>query len=138
MAIQYIVREYTDHQNPDVEGKYYAKTVTRGLAGTRELAQRIAARSGHSVGAVQGVIEDILEAMVHFMKLGYNVDCGMAGRFQLKVRSEGQITAEEVDAGKIKKIYAHFQGRMSNYISLCTFQQVVNLNPKVSEEEPLP
>lgn len=138
MAIQYIVREYKDPQNPEMGGKYYAKTVTRGLAGTRELAQRIAARSGHSTGAVQGVIEDILEAMVHFMKLGYNVDCGNAGRFQLKVSSVGQATADEVDAGKIKKIYPHFQGRLSNYISLCTFQQVVNLNPKTPVEEPLP
>lgn len=139
MAIQYIVREYKDPLNPGSQGKYYARTVTRGLVGNRELAQRVAVRSGHSRGAIQGVVEDIFEAMCHFMSLGYNVQCGALGRFQLKLSSDKSETEKDISVSKIRKVYAHFQGVYSDYTPFVQFTQVVNLTPKTEEpEEPLP
>lgn len=138
MAIQYIVKEQKDPRNPEVQGKFYARSVTRGLVGTRDLAARIAYRSGHSVGAVQGVIEDIFEGMCHFMTLGYNVDCGNAGRFQLKINSAPEILKEDQNVGNIKKLYVHFQGRLSDYSGIAQFQKVINLYPKMDDAEPLP
>lgn len=130
MAINYIVKECKDPKTPELEGNYYARTVTKGLVATRDLAARVALRSGHSRGAVMGVVEDTLEAMAHYMSLGYNVDFGKLGRFQLKLNSEGAASADEAHTGLIKKKYVHFQGKTSNYLGIAQFELVKNLNPK--------
>lgn len=98
--------------NPkDPEGlKIYVWTVvTVGTVTLNVLAQRVANRSGHSVGACLGIIEDAVEAIVNFMESGYNVEMDDLGRFQLKVSSQGYQKADEVSTNAFRRKYVHYQ-----------------------------
>ena len=131
--INYIVRERKDPSSPEVQGKFYGWPVTKGVVGTRMLAGYIATRSGHSTGSVIGLIEDIFDAIIHYMSLGYNVDMGQAGRFQLKCKSTtGTTTKEECHIGLLEKAYIHYQPFVKDLKDSADFQVVENVKPKES------
>lgn len=133
--IQYIVRERKDPASPEVQGKYYGWPVTRGVVGLRMLSGHIATRSGHSKGSVAGLIQDIFDAVIHYMEMGYNVDLGMAGRFQLKCSSCGTVTKEECTARTHERTYIHYQPFIKDLKDQADFEQVVNTKPKVEEPD---
>lgn len=121
--IEYIVKECKDPMNPEITGKYYAKRVARGTVTPIELAQRISAVSGHSRGAVLGMIEDIMAAAVHFMKKGCNVELGDHSRFQLALSTELADDEKKVNVTNIRKVYVRYINSMVN-LGTCSFQRV--------------
>lgn len=138
--IDYIVKECKDPRNPDIQGKYYAKRVARAKVGPMELAQRISTISGHSRGAVLGLIEDIMAAAVHFMKQGCNIELGDSSRLQLVISSDLSDDEKKTNVTNIRKVYTRYVNNLI-YIGDCTFERVYHLESTTKDdtsEEPLP
>lgn len=133
--INYIVRERKDPSSPEVQGKYYGQPITKGVVGGIMLTRSVAHRTGHSPGAIRGILDDFFEAVVHFLEEGYNINIAGLGTFSLHTKSDGTDTKEEWHQGLLEKKYVHFRPQYSDIKYNLKFSQVYNQSPKNVEED---
>ena len=88
--------------------KAYAVQKMLGTVEINDLAKQVASVSGHSPGTVAGICLDMLEAIPHFLGLGYTVDFGPIGYLQIRLNSEGADAPEmyKISSG-LKKVNCH-------------------------------
>ena len=110
MGLIYLVRRKKFRTVNSIKQLYYAvqrKLQVRGGSTERDLAHRMAARSGRSEGDVLGVLTDLPGIIKEIMLEGGSVTIKGLGTFQTALTSEGCEYPDDVTPGKVRlsKIY---------------------------------
>jgi predicted histone-like DNA-binding protein len=100
--MKYKVIEKKNPQNPQAAGKYYANAVNAGKFTIKNFAKEIAGRSSLTKGDIENVLENFLDELPTFLKLGLSVQLGAFGTLRLTLSSEGVDTPEAFKADLIK------------------------------------
>ena len=139
--LTYSVVERKDPQNPETPGKYYAQAQARGVAGIRELSERIQQSctvTRADVMAVLIALEDVVASLAN----GEIVRLGELGSLQISISSTGTLDAEQFHDGLINKSRILFRGgkTLQNTLATLQFEKVEQKYKKEEEEEeePLP
>ncbi|GAB6393464.1 MAG: HU family DNA-binding protein [Treponematales bacterium] len=83
---------------PAAQSKWYLVQETAGSVGIAEIAREIEGRSALSHGDVLSVLDNLVEVMPVFLKLGQTVKLEGFGSFRLSVTSEGKAAAADLSA----------------------------------------
>jgi predicted histone-like DNA-binding protein len=95
-------------QDRQERGKYYANAVNAGKLSIKDLAKEIAGRSSLTRGDVENVLDNFIDELPTFLKLGLSVKLGNFGTIRLTVASEGANEPEEFKADLIKGVRVIF------------------------------
>jgi predicted histone-like DNA-binding protein len=106
--MKYRVIQRKNPQDPQAEGLFYANAVNEGKFSLRDFAKEIEGRSSLTRGDILNVLENFLDELPTFLKLGYSVQLGDFATLRLNLQSEGAPTAEEFNAGLIKGVKVIF------------------------------
>jgi predicted histone-like DNA-binding protein len=106
--MKYKVIERKNPQNPHVQGKYYANAVNAGTFTIRNFAKEIAGRSSLTRGDIENVLNNFLDELPTFLKLGMSVKLGELGTVRLSISSNGADTPEAFNADMIKGVRTIF------------------------------
>lgn len=103
MAIEYKVISRKVIGGPDKgQTKFYASANNTGTAKEQDMIDYVSKVSTASGGDVKVVLYTLEEAIATFLKTGNTVELGDLGHFRISLSSEGEDTADEVDANSIK------------------------------------
>jgi predicted histone-like DNA-binding protein len=100
--MKYKVIERKNPQNPQAQGKYYASAVNSGKFTIKNFAKEIAGRSSLTRGDIENVLNNFLDELPTFLKIGMSVKLGDFGTLRLSLNSEGAATEQEFKAELIK------------------------------------
>lgn len=100
MAIKYDFVEVNELNK--TKGKYRARAVSSGKITTDKLAQWIRQTSGVSAAEAKGFIDILTDAMLDFIKDGYEVQVGDLGYFSASVTSQLVDGPDEIRAESIR------------------------------------
>jgi predicted histone-like DNA-binding protein len=87
--MKYKVVERGNPSNPSAAKKQYANPVNTGKMTIRDVAREISARSSLSRGDVESVLNNFMEVLPTFLKLGMSVQMGSFGTVRLNLQSNG-------------------------------------------------
>lgn len=87
---------------PDEAPKYYAQPVWDGVIGLDELADIIAGRSSLTKGDIRNVLENFLDEIPRFLRMGKAVKLDKFGILRASFGSEGAATPEEFKTSLIR------------------------------------
>lgn len=93
---------------PEDDALWYANPVKSGTTTLRGLSNEIAARSSLTAGDVQDVLENFVDTLPMFLKMGQSVQLGDFGTMRLSLSSGGAPTPEEFNARMIKNVRVIF------------------------------
>ena len=82
--------------------KYYAQPVWDGVVGIDELADIIAGRSSLTKGDIRNVLENFLDEIPRFLRMGKAVRLEKLGIFRASFSSEGAATPEAFKTSLIR------------------------------------
>ncbi|MDR1729338.1 MAG: HU family DNA-binding protein [Prevotellaceae bacterium] len=82
--------------------KQYASPVNTGKFTIKDFAREIAGRSSLTRGDIENVLNNFVDVLPPFLKLGLSVQLGEFGTMRLTLSSEGVPADEKFDASKIK------------------------------------
>jgi predicted histone-like DNA-binding protein len=102
--MKYKIIERKNPQKPQEQGKYYANAVNAGTLTIRDFANEIAGRSSLTRGDVENVLNNFLDELPTFLKLGMSVKLGELGTMRGSLISEGADTPEEFKTDLIKGV----------------------------------
>jgi predicted histone-like DNA-binding protein len=100
--MKYKIVEKKNPQKPDVPGKYYANAVNTGKFTIKNFAKEIAGRSSLTKGDIENVLENFLDELPTFLKLGLSVQLGAFGTLRLSLASEGADSPQAFKSDLIK------------------------------------
>lgn len=107
MAVLFNVQS---RRNPkDRSEKYYAVHQNSGLVPLYTGAEEVAKRAGQSEGAVIGLLRDIFNEAVFWMKEGYSVRLGNLGILHPAYSCRGASSVDEFKVDNIKKVKIHLR-----------------------------
>jgi predicted histone-like DNA-binding protein len=86
------------------QAKWYLTQEKSENVGMKDIAKEIEGRSALSLGDVQSVLSNLMEALPVFLKLGQSVNLEGFGTFRVSVTSDGTATAEELNARHVKGV----------------------------------
>jgi predicted histone-like DNA-binding protein len=86
------------------ERKWYANPVNAGKFTIRDFAKEIAGRSSLTRGDIENVLNNFLEELPTFLKVGMSVKLGEFGTVRLTLSSEGTDRPEQFNASRIKSV----------------------------------
>ena len=109
MTAKYNVVARKNPRQPDANPKYYPSFVTSGRVTLRQLAKQISNISTVSSIDTLAVLEALLQVIPEHLVNGEIVQLGDFGAFQLRIKSEGSLTAEEVNPSKITNVLPLFR-----------------------------
>jgi predicted histone-like DNA-binding protein len=106
--MKYKVIERKNPQNPQAQGKYYASAINAGTFTIRDFAKEIAGRSSLTRGDIENVLNNFLDELPTFLKLGMSVRLGDLGTVRLSIVSRGADTPETYKSDLIKGVKTIF------------------------------
>jgi len=91
-------------KNPQnmAQSKWYLTQETAGTVGLAEIAREIEGRSALSHGDVLSVLNNLVEVMPVFLKLGQTVRLEGFGSFRISVSSAGKTSAADLSGRDVK------------------------------------
>ncbi|MDR0560160.1 MAG: HU family DNA-binding protein [Prevotellaceae bacterium] len=92
--MKYRVIERKNPQTPQASGKFYASAVNDGKFTVRDFAKEISGRSSLTRGDIENVLENFLDELPTFLKLGLSVQLGSFGTLRLNLQSDGADSSE--------------------------------------------
>jgi predicted histone-like DNA-binding protein len=124
--MKYKLIEKKNPQAPQTPGKYYANAVNAGRFTIKNIAKEIAGRSSLTVGDTENVLENLLEELPTFLKLGLSVQLGDFGTMRLSLSSEGADTPEAFKRDMIKNAKVIFTPGvdLKNALKDITYEEV--------------
>lgn len=138
-SVTYSVVERKDPNNPEVQGKFYAQAQARGVAGIRELSERIQQECTVTRADVMAVLTALEGVVSDCIANGEIVRLGELGSLRISLSGEGSLTMDEYHPGLIKKAKILFTSGRTLATTLATLRfQKVEQKTKKEEEEPLP
>ncbi|MDR2125676.1 MAG: HU family DNA-binding protein [Prevotellaceae bacterium] len=106
--MKYKVLEKGNPGNPDAPKKQYAGAVNAGKFTLKQLAKEIAGRSSLTRGDVENVLNNFIDELPIFLKLGLSVKLGDFGTLRLNIVSEGVDTGKKFTTDNIKGVKVIF------------------------------
>jgi predicted histone-like DNA-binding protein len=106
--MKYRVIEKGNPGNPAAPKKKYASAVNTGRFTVKQLAKEISGRSSLTRGDVENVLNNFIDELPTFLKLGLSVKLGEFGTLRLNLSSEGVDADKEFTADKIKGVKVIF------------------------------
>jgi predicted histone-like DNA-binding protein len=106
--MKYKIIERKNPQTPQVQGKFYANAVNAGKLTVKDFAKEIAGRSSLTRGDIENVLNNFLDELPTFLKLGLSVKLGEFGTVRLSLNSEGADTPQEFKTDLIKGVKVIF------------------------------
>jgi predicted histone-like DNA-binding protein len=100
--MKYKVIERKNPQTPEAPGKYYANAVNVGKFTIKDFSKEIAGRSSLTKGDIENVLENFLDELPTFLKLGLSVQLGSFGTLRLTLASEGAESPQAFKSDLIK------------------------------------
>ena len=99
-----------ERKNPLTQSaKYYANAVNEGKVSLRDLAQQIEGRSSLTRGDIQNVLENFIDLLPLFLKMGNSVKLGDFGTIRLNIKNKnGAASAEEFSTALIDGVKVIF------------------------------
>jgi predicted histone-like DNA-binding protein len=116
--MKYKVIQRKNPQEPQAAGLFYANAVNEGKFALRDFAKEIEGRSSLARGDILNVLENFLDELPTFLKLGYSVQLGDFATLRLNLQSEGAPTAEEFTADLIKGVKDIFTSSVELKVAL--------------------
>ncbi|MDR0714874.1 MAG: HU family DNA-binding protein [Bacteroidales bacterium] len=102
--MKYKLIERVNPANPADPKKWYASPVNAGKFTIKNFAKEIAGRSSLTRGDIENVLNNFLDELPVFLKLGMSVQLGEFGTLRLGISSEGTDTKEQFSAAKIRNV----------------------------------
>jgi predicted histone-like DNA-binding protein len=102
--MKYKVIQKINPLHPEQPKKSYASPVNAGKLTVKDFAKEIAGRSSLTRGDVENVLNNFLDELPTFLKLGLSVQLGDFGTFRLTISSEGATEEEAFTAANIKGV----------------------------------
>jgi predicted histone-like DNA-binding protein len=90
------------------EQKWYASAVNVGKFTIKDFAKEIAGRSSLTRGDIENVLNNFLDELPTFLKVGMSIKLGEFGTVRLTLSSEGTELPEDFNASKIKNVKVVF------------------------------
>ncbi|MDR2836184.1 MAG: HU family DNA-binding protein [Bacteroidales bacterium] len=106
--MKYKVVEKGNPINPEAPKKLYASPVNAGKFTVKDLANEIAGRSSLTRGDIENVLNNFLDVLPTYLKIGMSVKLGDFGTMRLNLQSEGAEQSEGFNANKIKGVKVIF------------------------------
>lgn len=106
--MKYKVIEKGNPANPEMPKKKYASPVNAGKFTIKDFAKEISGRSSLTRGDIENVLNNFLDELPTFLKLGLSVKLGEFGTVRLSLSSSGVELSEKFDASKIKGVKVIF------------------------------
>ncbi|MDR1348520.1 MAG: HU family DNA-binding protein [Prevotellaceae bacterium] len=100
--MKYKVVEKGNPSNPAAPKKQYANAVNAGKFTIRDFAKEIAGRSSLTRGDIENVLNNFIDELPTFLKLGLSVKLGEFGTLRLSIVSEGVEADKPFTADSIK------------------------------------
>ncbi|MDR2825111.1 MAG: HU family DNA-binding protein [Prevotellaceae bacterium] len=106
--------------------KWYANPVNAGKFTVRDFAKQIAGRSSLTKGDIENVLNNFLDELPTFLKIGMSVQLGEFGTVRLSLSSEGAETPDKFNTSQIKTPRVIFtpSAALKNSLSDITYEQV--------------
>lgn len=141
MAINYKLIQRKDPSNKEEQPeqrKWYAVTKINSQITAQTVAQNVAARSGHSVGQVLGLLTDFMTRAAVYIQMGKTVEMKPIGNLTLSMHNDAADTEEAYDVKKnlhCLKIYLRDSGRTREELKLTnTKLEFFNIENKILEQ----
>jgi predicted histone-like DNA-binding protein len=106
--MKYKVVEKKNPQNRQIPGKYYASAVNVGKLTVKNLSKEISGRSSLTKGDIENVLDNFLDELPTFLKVGLSVQLGDFGTLRLTLASEGADSPEDFKSDMIKNVKVVF------------------------------
>jgi predicted histone-like DNA-binding protein len=100
--MKYKVVERGNPSRPEEPKKKYANAVNAGRFTIKDFAKEIAGRSSLTRGDIENVLNNFIDELPTFLKLGLSVKLGEFGTLRLNLASEGVALDKPFTAGNIK------------------------------------
>jgi predicted histone-like DNA-binding protein len=100
--MKYKVVEKGNPGNPAMPKKKYANAVNAGKFTIKQFSKEIAGRSSLTRGDIENVLNNFIDELPTFLKLGLSVKLGDFGTLRLNLVSEGVETDKDFTAANIK------------------------------------
>lgn len=84
--------------------KWYLTQEKTGSVGMTEIAREIESRSSLSIGDVKSVLNNLVEVLPVFLRLGQTIKLEGFGSFRISVTSEGIRSEEELSVHNINSV----------------------------------
>ncbi|MDD4116351.1 MAG: hypothetical protein PHG27_12330 [Massilibacteroides sp.] len=98
-----LIQRYTKPGDITSEKKWYATTISNGVASLAEVCTLIAARSTVSSADVKAVMDNLNFVADFLLKSGYSVKLGELGMLRISVSSKGVKEKEEFSINLLKE-----------------------------------
>lgn len=95
-------------QDPEGQRKYYANAVNVGKMTVKSLAKEISGRSSLTRGDIENVLNNFVDVLPTFLKMGMSIQLGDFGTIRLSLSSEGADTPKDFTADMIKHVRVIF------------------------------
>jgi predicted histone-like DNA-binding protein len=107
------------------EEKWYANAVNAGRFTVKDFAKEIAGRSSLTRGDIENVLNNFLDELPTFLKVGMSIKLGDFGTVRLTLSSEGTALPEEFNASKIKGVKVVFtpSAELKRQLENITFEE---------------
>jgi predicted histone-like DNA-binding protein len=104
---------------------YYASPKTRGLIGTREIAQELAGRSTLTPADIRATLIGLVEVMETYLHNGYSIKLDDLGVFTLSITSDGYVTPEECTPHRVRaaKLCFRADSQIKNNLKQVQFER---------------
>ncbi len=99
--MKYKLVERGNPQDKTAPKKCYANAVNAGKFTLRDFSKEIAGRSSLTRGDIENVLNNFLEELPTFLKIGMSVQLGEFGTMRLSLSSDGSDTPETFDPSTI-------------------------------------
>jgi predicted histone-like DNA-binding protein len=106
--MKYKVIEKGNPLNPAAPKKQYANAVNAGKFTIKDFAKEISGRSSLTRGDIENVLNNFVDDLPTFLKLGLSVKLGEFGTLRLNPVSEGVEVGKEFTAASIKGVKVIF------------------------------
>ena len=120
--LTYSVIERRDPNTPDIQGKFYAQAQSRGVAGIREISQRIQQMCTVTRADVMAVLIALEDVVTEALSNGEIVRLGELGSLQVSLSGEGSETKEDFNDSLIKKTRILFRGGLTLTNAMATMK----------------
>jgi predicted histone-like DNA-binding protein len=94
--------------NPEAPKKKYASAVNTGKFTLKNFSKEIAGRSSLTRGDIENVLNNFVEVLPTFLKLGMSISLGDLGALRLATLSEGVDEDKEFTVANIKGVKVIF------------------------------
>jgi len=106
--MKYRIIERNNPQQPAASKKQYASPVNAGKFDIKDFAKEIAGRSSLSRGDIENVLNNFVDELPTFLKLGLSVKLGDFGTLRLNLQSDGVEQGQKFSAAHIKGVKVIF------------------------------